>query len=47
MGRQMLKYYAALVGLGIIVGSGSGFGNAFSAGARGVVDITKSLENRS
>jgi hypothetical protein len=45
MGRQMLKYYAGLVGLGIIVGSASGFGTAFTAGARGVADITRSLKS--
>ena len=46
MGKQMLKYYAVLVGLGIVVANGSGFGNAFTAGARGVADVTKSLQNR-
>jgi hypothetical protein len=45
MGRQILKYYAALVGLGIIVGNGSGFGTAWTAGARGVADVTKSLKS--
>ena len=44
MGKQMLKYYAALIGLGIVVANGSGFGTAFSAGAKGVADITRSLK---
>jgi hypothetical protein len=46
MGKQALKYYAVLVGLGIVVAHGSGFGTAFSAGARGAVDLTRSLQGR-
>lgn len=44
MGKQMLKYYAVLVGLGIVVANGSGFGQVFSAGAKGVADVTRSLK---
>lgn len=45
MGRQMLKYYVGLVGLGIIVGHASGFGTVFSAGSKGVVDLTNSFKS--
>jgi hypothetical protein len=46
MGKQMLKYYAVLVGLGIVVAGGSNFGTVFTAGARGAVDLTRALQGR-
>jgi hypothetical protein len=45
MGRQLLKYYTVLVGLGIVVGSTTGFGNAITAGARGIATVTDSLKH--
>jgi hypothetical protein len=44
MGKQMVRYYTVLVGLGIVVAHGSGFGTAFTAGARGLSDLTRSLK---
>jgi hypothetical protein len=44
--KQYGKYFASLIGLYIVVAHGTGFGNAFSAGAKGVADVTKSLQGR-
>ena len=44
--KQYLKYGAGLVGLYIVVANGSNFGTAFSAGARGVSDVTRTLQGR-
>jgi hypothetical protein len=44
--RQGLKYGTALIALYIVVANGSNFGTAFSAGARGVSDVTKTLQGR-
>jgi hypothetical protein len=44
--RQALKYGTGLIALYIVVAHGSDFGNAFTAGARGVSDVTKTLQGR-
>jgi hypothetical protein len=41
VGKQALKYFGGLIGLYIVVANGSNFGTAFTAGARGVSDVTK------
>lgn len=46
MGRQFLKYGMGAIALYIIVANGSGFGSAFSAGASGVSQVTKTLQGR-
>lgn len=46
MGRQFLKYSFGAIALYIVVANGSNFGNAFTAGARGVSDVTKTLQGR-
>jgi hypothetical protein len=46
VGKQALKYFGGLIGLYIVVANGSNFGTAFSAGARGVSDVTRSLQGR-
>lgn len=46
MGKQTIKYGATLIGLFIVVANGSGFGTAFTAGAQGVSNITRSLQGR-
>jgi hypothetical protein len=46
MVKQLSKYGAGLIALYVIVANGSGFGQAFSAGARGLSDVTKSLQGR-
>lgn len=44
--KQYLRYSAGLIGLYIIVANGSNFGTAFTAGARGVSDVTRTLQGR-
>jgi hypothetical protein len=44
--KQALKYGTSLIALYIVVANGSNFGTAFSAGARGVSDVTKTLQGR-
>lgn len=46
MGRQALKYMGGLIGLYIVVANGSNFGAAFTAGAQGVSNVTRSLQGR-
>lgn len=46
MGKQSLKYFGGLIALYVVVANGSGFGSAFSAGARGVSDVTRTLQGR-
>lgn len=46
MGKQALKYGTVLIGLYIVVAQGSNFGQAFSAGANGLSQITKTLQGR-
>lgn len=45
--KQALKYGTGLIALYIVVAQGSNFGTAFSAGAKGVSDVTKTLQGRS
>ena len=47
MGRQMLKYFAGLVGLYIVVAYASNFGSAFGSVASGVSNVTATLQGRS
>jgi hypothetical protein len=42
--KQYGKYFAGLIGLYIVVANGSGFGTAFTAGAKGVATVTKQLQ---
>jgi hypothetical protein len=44
--RQFGKYGAGLIALYLIVANSSGFGNAFSEGAKGVSNLTKTLQGR-
>lgn len=44
--KQTIKYGVALIGLYIVVANGTNFGTAFSAGAKGVSDVTKTLQGR-
>jgi hypothetical protein len=44
--RQYLRYGAGLIGLYIVVANGTNFGTAFAAGAKGVSDVTKTLQGR-
>lgn len=44
--KQALKYGVGLIALYIVVANGSNFGSAFSAGARGVSDVTRTLQGR-
>jgi hypothetical protein len=44
--KQALKYGTALIALYIVTAQGSNFGGAFSAGAKGVADVTKTLQGR-
>jgi hypothetical protein len=44
--KQYGKYYFGAIALFIIVAHGSQAGTAFSAGAKGVADVTKSLQGR-
>jgi hypothetical protein len=45
--KQYGKYFAGLIALYLVVANGSQAGQAFSAGAKGVSDVTKSLQGRS
>lgn len=44
--KQYTKYFAGLIGLYIVVAHGSNFGQAFTAGANGVANVTKTLQGR-
>lgn len=44
--KQYGKYFAGLIGLYIVVAHGTDFGKAFSAGASGVSQVTKTLQGR-
>ncbi|WP_154793300.1 hypothetical protein [Occultella kanbiaonis] len=44
--RQLTKYGAGLIALYVIVANGSRFGSVISAGARGVSDVTRTLQGR-
>jgi hypothetical protein len=44
--RQSMRYGAALIGLYIVVANGSGFGEAFRAGAEGIGNVTTRLQGR-
>lgn len=44
--KQYGKYYFGAIALFIIVAN-AGAGTAFAAGAKGVADVTKSLQGRS
>jgi hypothetical protein len=46
MGKQAIKYGVSLIALYIVVANGSNFGTAFSAGARGVSDVTRTFQGR-
>lgn len=46
MGKQMIKYTAALIGLAILSGNASGFGQLFTAGAAGGTQLIKGLQAR-
>lgn len=46
MGRQMLKYGFGAIALYIVVANGTNFGTAFSAGAKGVSQVTQTLQGR-
>jgi|tagenome__1003787_1003787.scaffolds.fasta_scaffold9713143_1 hypothetical protein len=45
MGRQAVKYWAALLALGILVKHASGTGTVFSQGASGIAKISNSLNS--
>ena len=44
--KQYGKYFAGLIALYVVVANGSNFGTAFSAGANGVANVTKTLQGR-
>lgn len=44
--KQLAKYGASLIALYLVVANGSGFGTAFDAGAKGVSNLTKTLQGR-
>jgi hypothetical protein len=44
--KQYGRYFASLIALYIVVANGTNFGTAFSAGAQGIADVTKSLQGR-
>jgi len=44
--KQYGKYAFSLIALYIVVANGTNFGTAFSAGAKGVSDVTKTLQGR-
>lgn len=46
MGKQALRYGVSLIALYLVVNNYTGAGQAFSAGAKGVVDITKGFQGR-
>jgi hypothetical protein len=46
MVKQLAKYGAGLIALYIVVANGSKFGTVISAGARGVSDVSRTLQGR-
>jgi hypothetical protein len=44
--KQYGKYGFGLIALYIVVANGTNFGTAFTAGARGVSTVTKTLQGR-
>lgn len=44
--RKLAGYGAGLIALYIVVANGSNFGRVFDAGAKGIGDVTRTLQGR-